>query len=133
MQSQQLIKDLIQEEFKKIQEELYNEDLLERKMTQGEKAKEKGLKKKMDPHKEEFVKDYMDKGKTREEAEGIYFATIKKRSMKKEEASMAGGNIGMFAGNAFTDERDEENKKKDLQEDDLIEKIMNALISKGNE
>ena len=63
---------------------LIDEVLLEKKMSSGDKNRETRLKKKMDPHKEKFVNQYVEKGKTREEAESIYFATIRKRSMAEE-------------------------------------------------
>jgi len=60
---------------------LVDQAILEKKMTKGDKNRDTRLKKKMDPHKEEFIKGYTDKGKSRKEAEGIYFATIRKRAM----------------------------------------------------
>ena len=63
---------------------LVDEAILERQMTKGDKNRDTRLKKKMDPHKEEFIKGYTKKGKSRKEAEQIYFATIRKRSMAEQ-------------------------------------------------
>jgi hypothetical protein len=77
---------------------LVEEVLFEREMTKGDKNRETRLKKKMDKDpniKQDFIDRY---GK--EEGEKIYFATIRKRSMKEEEeedieeASTSGGSIG---------------------------------------
>lgn len=58
--------------------------ILEAEMSKGDKNRETRMKKKMDPHKEEFISGYTKKGKSRKEAEQIYFATIRKRSMQTE-------------------------------------------------
>ena len=63
---------------------LVDETILEREMTKGDKNRDTRLKKKMDPHKEEFIAGYTKKGKSRKEAEGIYFATIRKRAMTEQ-------------------------------------------------
>jgi len=63
---------------------LVDEAILEKKMTKGDKNRDTRMKKKMDPHKKEFIKGYTDKGKSRKEAEGIYFATIRKQAMAEQ-------------------------------------------------
>lgn len=60
--------------------DVINQEILEREMTAGEKAKEKNIKKKVDPSdmKKSMQKQYgKDKGKS------VYFATIRKRAMSE--------------------------------------------------
>jgi len=63
---------------------LVDKIILEREMTTGDKNRDTRLKKKMDPHKEKFIAGYTEKGKSRKEAEGIYFATIRKQAMAEQ-------------------------------------------------
>ncbi len=113
---------------------LVEEAILEREMTSSEKRKDTMLKKKMD--KAGAKKDFIDRyGK--EEGEKIYFATIRKRAMKKEEEELeeisgvaAGGpGSGVEGGGISKVKR----KKTGLirEEDDIIEEILNFFFDGG--
>tara|TARA_Y100001938_G_scaffold117478_1_gene162055 strand:+ start:8306 stop:10522 length:2217 start_codon:yes stop_codon:yes gene_type:complete len=100
--------------------------MTEKKMTKGDKNRETRLKKKMDKDpsiKKDFVKRY---GK--EEGEKVYFATIRKRSMKEDEeieeiSSMASGDVQGASGQQKKGKRDDEylirEKELDINEEVL--------------
>lgn len=107
---------------------LVEEVITEKKMTKGDKNRETRLKKKMDKDpsiKQDFIDRY---GK--EEGEKVYFATIRKRSMKEDEeeeleemSSMAGGSVAGHMGHPG--DKEEETL---IREEALIEKVFNVIL-----
>ena len=97
-------------------------------MTKGDKNRETRLKKKMDKDpsiKQDFIDRY---GK--EEGEKVYFATIRKRSMKEDEeeeleemSSMGGGSVAGHMGHPG--DKEEETL---IREEALIEKVFNVIL-----
>ena len=103
---------------------------MERKMTSSEKRKDTMLKKKMD--KANVKKDFIDRyGK--EEGEEIYFATIRKRAMQKEEedleemSTMAGGSV---EGGGISNKK-RKNSGLIREDDAIIEELLNMLVNGG--
>jgi hypothetical protein len=109
---------------------LVKEVLMERKMTSSEKRKDTMLKKKMD--KANVKKDFIDRyGK--EEGEKIYFATIRKRAMQKEEedleemSTMAGGSV---EGGGISNKK-RKNSALIREDDAIIEELLDMLVNGG--